>query len=223
MLPRRNRKMTPARSVRRSLVTAAAALPLMVGDFSAGSLEGWEEQTFRGRAKTSYTMVQDGRQYALLAESRASASGLVRRLQVDLQRTPLLRWSWKVAGTHAKGDERQKSGDDYAARVYLIFPHTLPWKTRAIAYIWANRLPRGESLPNPYTANLRMLAVQSGPANAGQWIVEQRNVAEDYRRLFGSPPPALQGVGIMTDSDDTGGEATAWYGSIRFLPLTTTP
>jgi hypothetical protein len=195
----------------------------MVGDFSAGSLEGWDEQTFRGKAKTSYTMVREGRQVALLAESSSSASGLVKKIRVDLDRIPLLRWSWKVAGTLPKGDERSRAGDDYAARIYLIFPHVIPWKTRAIAYIWANRLPRGESLPNAYTANLRMLAVESGPAKAGQWIVEERNVAEDYRRLFGSPPPALQGVGLMTDSDDTGGEAKAWYGSIQFFPLAHTP
>jgi hypothetical protein len=146
----------------------------------------------------------------------------VRRVDVDLEATPVIRWSWKVAGPLPQGDERRQDGDDYGARIYLIFSHPLPWKTRAIAYIWANRLPRGESLPNAYTTNLRMLAVQSGRARNGQWLKEERNVVEDYRRLFGSSPPPLRGVGIMTDSDDTRGEALAWYGSISFHPISET-
>jgi hypothetical protein len=204
---------------RTALVALTAAVPIMVGDFSAGSRDGWHEQTFLGRARTSYTMVQEGGAYALRADSKGSASGLVRPLDLDLSSTPIMRWSWKVAATLPRGDERRRDGDDYGARIYLIFSHPLPWKTRAIAYIWANHLPVGETLPNAYAANLRMVAVESGNARTGQWLTEERNVVADYRRLFGSSPSRLQGVGIMTDSDDTQGEARAWYGTISFHPL----
>jgi hypothetical protein len=163
-------------------------------------------------------MVREGEGYALLAESRGSASGLYRRLNLDVTATPLLRWSWKVAGTLPRGDEGHREGDDYAARVYVVFAHPLPWKTRAIAYIWANRLPVGQVLQNAYSANVLMLAVESGNGRSGQWVTEERDVEADYRRLFGSPPPKLQAIGIMTDSDDTRGEARAWYGSISFHP-----
>jgi len=207
---------------RTALMALTAAVPIMAGNFSAGSRDGWQEQTFRGRAQTSYTMVREGDAYALRADSRGSASGLVRPMDLDLSLTPVIRWSWKVAGTLPLGDERRREGDDYGARIYLIFSHPLPWKTRAIAYIWANRLAMGESLPNAYAASLRMVAVESGNTRAGQWLTEERNVVEDYRRLFGSSPPRLQGVGIMTDSDDTQGEARAWYGTISFFPLTQT-
>jgi len=59
-----------------------------------------------------------------------------------------------------------------------------------------------------------MLAVESGPSKAGQWVNEERDIQADYRRVFGENPPEAGGVAIMTDTDNTGGEATAWYGDI---------
>jgi hypothetical protein len=102
--------------------------------------------------------------------------------------------------------------------VYVVFPSVLFWRTRAVNYIWANRLPRGAFLPNVYTGNAVMVAVESGDANAGRWIDEERDLVEDYRRAFGEDPPKIGAVAIMTDTDNTGEEAVAWYGAIRFLP-----
>ena len=92
------------------------------------------------------------------------------------------------------------------------------WKTRALNYIWANRLPRGEAVPNAYTSNACMIALESGNQKAGQWVEEERNIVEDFRRCFGEDPPEAGAVAIMTDTDDTGGEAEACYGIIRLLP-----
>ena len=100
----------------------------------------------------------------------------------------------------------------------MVFPRTLFWKTKAINYIWANRLPAGESLPNAYTSNAVMVAVESGNDKAGTWVREERNIYEDYRALFGKEPPDLGAVAIMTDTDNTGEEATAWYGDITLGP-----
>jgi hypothetical protein len=87
----------------------------------------------------------------------------------------------------------------------------------ALNYIWANKLPIGQAVPNPFTANAMMIAVQSGPGLTGQWIEETRNVFEDYRRSFGTDPPRAGAIAIMTDTDNTGEEATAWYGPIRIV------
>lgn len=199
--------------------TAAAAAVTAVGRFSAGDLAGWEEQTFRGKKKTRYTLVTEGGRTVLRAESHGSASGLIRKTEFDPAATPILRWSWKIAGTLKKGDERTKEGDDYAARVYVVFPRTFFWQTRAINYIWANRLPKGGSLPNAFAPrNVMMVAVESGAELAGTWRSEQRNIREDYLRLFGEEPPKAGGVALMTDSDNTGGEAVAWYGDITLSP-----
>lgn len=199
----------------------------------AGGLpQGWEPLSFAKRAASSYEWsAADG---AIHARASSSASGLITRFSRPVAEAPVLRWRWKIAGTLPEGDERRKSGDDYAARVYVAFvydPARAGAATRlkyalarklqgehpphaAINYIWANKLPRGEALPNAYTSRVMMLAVRSGDAEAGQWREEERNVLEDYRRLFGEDPPPYAGVAVMTDADDTRGRAEAWFSSL---------
>jgi hypothetical protein len=191
---------------------AAPAAELRLGNFSAGELNGWEVKEFKGR--TRYGLVQDAGRTVLKAQAEATASGLVKEIRVDPRQYPLLRWSWKVEGVVAGGDERLKAGDDYAARVYVVFPSLVFWRTRAINYIWANQLPQGQATPNPFSANAMMLAVRSGPAQAGRWLSEERNLLEDYRALFGDEPGEIGAVAVMTDADNTGGQATAYYGDI---------
>lgn len=195
---------------------ARGAGPLLIDDFAAGLSGRWEKKVFKG--KTVYEAVREEGRPALKAESRASASGLIYRVSLDPKMYPRLSWSWKVVRTIGKGDARTKAGDDYAARVYVVFPSIFFWKSRAINYIWANRLPRGAFLPNAYSGNAVMVAVESGDENAGRWIDEERNLVEDFRRAFGEDPPQVGAVAIMTDADNTGEQAVAWYGAIRFLP-----
>ena len=68
-----------------------------------------------------------------------------------------------------------------------------------------------------------MIVVESGPQRAGQWVDERRNVFEDYRTAFGSDPPAMVGVAIMTDTDDTGESVTAWYGDVLLERASASP
>ena len=154
---------------------------------------------------------------ALYAESRASASGLFREIKVDLDRTPYLHWSWRIKGLIDGGDERSKQGDDYPARIYVVFSGGLFfWRTRAINYVWSNREPLGSVWPNAFTSNAQMIAVRSGRTGMGQWLTERRNVKADYRQLFGIEPGEIAAVALMTDTDNTGAIAVAWYGDIWF-------
>jgi len=195
--------------------SGSADKAVVIDDFENGLLAGWKEKSFMG--KTVYRVVPDAETggHCLRAESRGTASGLVFRREYDLRDYPILSWRWKIAATIAGGDETRKAGDDYAARVYVIFPHWFFPKTRSINYIWANRLPQGEYLPNSFSGNAVMLAVQSGNVNAGRWMTERRNVYEDYKRLFGEEPPKVGAIAVMTDTDNTGEEATACYDDIR--------
>jgi hypothetical protein len=189
----------------------AAAARLEAGRFSAGSLEGWVAKRFKG--ETVYTL-RDG---ALCAESRAAGSGMYRALPIDLSATPVLQWSWRLGRLSAAGDERSKPGDDYAARVYVVFSGgAFFWRTRAINYVWSANQPVGASWPNVFTGNARMLAVRSGSARAGEWLHEQRDVRADFRALFGEDIERADAVAIMTDTDNGGGEAAACYGDITF-------
>ena len=194
----------------------ARAESLLLEDFEQGLGPQWTEKSFKGH--TVYSVVADGGGRVLRAESRNAASGLVLEKAFDLKRYPRLAWRWKVENILQKGDERSKAGDDYAARVYVIFPHWFAPKTRSINYIWANKLPKGEFVPNPFFSNAVMLAVRSGPERVGEWLSEERDVAADYRRIFGEPPPLAGAVAIMTDTDNTGGAAVAYYDDLRLLP-----
>jgi Protein of unknown function (DUF3047) len=87
-----------------------------------------------------------------------------------------------------------------------------------INYIWANRLPKGAAIDNAFTDRAKMIAVQSGPQEMGRWLSEERNLYEDYRRLFGQEPPQIAGIAVMTDTDNTGESAVAYYDRITIRP-----
>lgn len=194
-----------------SPLSAAEILP--IDDFEHGLKPQWQPKVFSGR--TDYQVVADGDGKVLQAVSHGSASGLIFDREFDPHQWPVLSWRWKVAGVLANGDARNKSGDDYPARVYVIFPTWFFLNTRSVNYIWANHLPAGELVPNPFTAQAMMLAVESGPEKVGTWQVERRHIAADYRRAFGGEVPSRAVIAIMSDSDNTGGSVTAWYDDIR--------
>ena len=250
---RRASRMTGAR--RWQLVAAAAVAALVVapalaqttpeaiavGTFSQAQPgdplpADWAPLTFRRIDRhTRYTLVRDDERGTVVeANADASASGLVRKLDVDAKAWPALAWSWKVERPVAKGDVTRKSGDDYAARVYVTFrvpPEKLsPFErmTRSaaramfgddvpdtgLAYIWDSRAPPGTIVPNPYTDRVRMIVVESGSSRAGRWLSYERDIAADYRAAFGTDPPPVSGVAIMTDTDNTGERVRAWYGDV---------
>lgn len=195
-----------------TLPTVALPAELAVSNFAGAGLAGWESKSFKG--VTDYRTVQEQNRTVVRAISKASASGQVKKLTFDPRQYRYLRWSWKIAGTIKGGDETSRRGDDYAARVYVVFPGRFFWQTKALNYIWANKLAKGKSLPNAFTANAQLLAVESGNDKAGQWQSEQRDLLADYRALFGEEPRAAAAIAIMTDTDNTGASAEAWYGEI---------
>jgi len=184
----------------------------ILDDYKNGLAPGWETKSFAGQ--THYKVEFADKQFSIKATSAAAASGLFYKIAYDPRERPILRWSWKIERTLAKGDERAKAGDDYAARVYVVFPSLLFWNTKALNYIWANKLPKGESLPNAFTANTMMIAVESGNGRAGQWLNEERNIHEDFKKYFKTEPPMVGAIAVMTDTDNTGESAVAWYGPI---------
>ena len=195
----------------------ALASDILLDDYRHGISKNWKEKAFKGL--TRYEVVQEDGQRCIKATSDASASALYYEIDFDPREYPFLAWRWKVNNILAKGDETKKEGDDYAARVYVVFPSALFWRTKAINYIWANKLAAGHAVPNPFTSNACMIAVQSGPTHVGQWLEEKRNLLEDYRKCFGEDTPKAGAVAIMTDTDNTGEQAVAWYGPIHLLQM----
>ena len=195
-----------------SLTPSAHADEIQVSRFASEGLKGWESKSFKGT--TSYTIVQEDGRTILKANARAAASGLSKKIKFNPSSYRYLKWSWKISDLVAGGNEKTKQGDDYAARIYVVFPGRFFWQMRALNYIWANKLPRGEFVPNAFTSNAMLIAVESGPSKAGQWVTEERDILADFRRVFGEDPPEAGAIAIMTDTDNTGAEATAWYGDI---------
>jgi hypothetical protein len=185
---------------------------LLLATVPAHALEGWEAQAFRGKAPTQYKALADG---AVEAQCKASASGLIRREKIDLEKTPVLRWKWKVESIYAGIDEKAKRGDDFPARVYVVLDGgLLPWRTRSLVYVWSSTSPQGTDWPNPYTAQAHHVALRAGAP--GPWQAERRDVRADFKRYFGLDVAAADGVAIMTDCDDAGGATRAWYEGLRF-------
>lgn len=188
------------------------ASEIKVSHFSSEGLAGWEPKIFKG--STEYLIQQENGRTVVKAASHAAASGMIRKIHFEPSKYRYLRWSWKIAHTIEGGDEKSKSGDDYAARIYIVFPGRFFWQMKAINYIWANRLPKGEYISSPYAADSKMIAVESGNGKAGQWVDEERDLLADYRLMFGTDPQSADAIAIMTDTDNTGGNAEAWYGEI---------
>lgn len=202
-----------------------------------GLPQGWKFYALpRKKSPTRYSVREDGSNWFLEAESKESASAIYKELRLDIKKTPILRWRWKIDHTLKKGDERTRDGDDYAGRVYVTFQYE-PEKSsfydrvkRAVAekvfgialpgntvnYIWANKLPKDEAAYNPYTDQVVMIAVESGNRLSGQWVSEERDVYADYRRFFNEDPPEATGIVIMTDTDNTRESTVAFYDEISF-------
>ncbi len=189
---------------------------IAVGKFSNGELEGWDENNFTG--KTSYVFVQLDDTTVLKANSRASASGLVKEITVDIRKYPYLTWRWRISNRLDQMNEKKKSGDDYAARIYIIVSGGLFfWNTKAINYVWSSNLPKGEFWPNAFAGNkAQMYAVRTSSDQLNTWYEEKRNVYEDFRTLFGSEIRHIHAIALMTDTDNSEGKVISYYGDITF-------
>jgi hypothetical protein len=170
----------------------------------------------------------------LQADADRSASGLITRLSHDVAPTTTLSWRWRVRSLIDDADPAIGSRDDapvrlalafdgdharlsvrdrmFAERVKLLAGHDLPYAT--LMYIWTAAAPLGTRIPNPHTGRIRKLVVDSGSGALGQWQEHRRNIEADFRAVFDEPPWRLMAVALMTDTDNTGSRARAYYGDI---------
>lgn len=201
--------------MRLTALALLAALPATAQTYEPSAMTGWKPHSFEGQTRYAPTSI-DGQQ-AIHATCDASASGLFLEREIDLTATPIIEWRWRVPGTLPDGPpERSKPGDDFAARLYIVREGLLPWQTRALNYVWSRDEPAGADWPNPFASQAHMIAVASGPGTG--WRTERRDIRADFARFHDVTPDSIDAVAIMTDCDNTGGAAEAWYGTIRFLP-----
>jgi hypothetical protein len=223
---------------------AEAPSVIDVAKFSSGMAgqtvpDGWKPLTFQKiQRQTAYELIKDGDVVVVKAVSDASASGLIKAVNIDPKAYPIVRWRWKVENILKHNDVTRKDGDDFPARLYITFAYDpekvsfgkkLKFKAGqaifgdipigALNYIWDTHAPVGLIVENAYTNFAQMVVVESGAQKVGLWVSEERNIYEDYKRAFGEEPPLMNGVAIMTDTDNTKERATAYYGDIQFVAV----
>jgi hypothetical protein len=212
-----------------------------IAPFSAGSPGSafpapWRIATLpKPKRPTQYTLVADEGTIVLRAEANASMASLVHPLKLDPKNLPFISWRWKISNVLNKADISTKAGDDFPARMYVLFDYDVSKLSllqrikiflarklygrevpaAALCYVWDGKAPVGTSVWSPYTDRVRVIVVESGAANVNRWREAERDLVADFRAAFGEEPPPISGVAVASDTDNTGESVTALYGDIR--------
>ncbi len=202
----------------------------------------WQVIRFNKRIPpTQYQVISWDGVVAVEADADASMALLARPLSVDLTRTPVLCWRWRVDAPLKTADMATKQGDDYAARVYLAF--SLPTEKidfitkaklklarslygnhvpdAALNYVWDNRYPVGTQRSNAYTERTQMIVLRSGPEYAGAWVTERRNILADAILAFDTDLVSPTLLAVAADTDNTGERAHSGFADLHFVPSDT--
>lgn len=182
---------------------------------SSNGIDGWKVQEWRGKADFEVVKTEFGN--AVHLKSSSTSTALYREIKFEIKDYPVLHWRWKVTELPKGGDVRNKSTDDQAAQVYVVFPKwPAPVNSRVIGYIWDTTVPQGLPVQSTKSTRTKYMVIRSGSGGLGEWFSEKRNVLEDYKRLFKEEPPKVGSVSIMIDSDDTDSSAESFVGDIYF-------
>jgi hypothetical protein len=188
---------------------------VQIARFSEMDLSDWENKSFEG--ETQYSIKGEEQKFYLQAESKQSASALYKKIKVNVNETPYLNWSWRVNQALPKLNEKAKIGDDYAARIYVVFKTGFtPLSAKALNYVWSSNDAPDTHWPNAYSEKAIMIPLRSSKDEAGSWQHEKINIKEDLIRYFDKVPKYINGVAIMTDTDNSNGTSSASYGDIYF-------
>ena len=189
---------------------------LFASHFERGLDGRWLPEKFiMGLKPTDYTVVPDGSNSCLRASATNSNSALMVKLNFKPPAHLFVRWRWKIDRTPPGASDRVVHDYDHAARLIIAFD-TFIGPPRSIDYLWANTEPIGTAMPHPLMGRAQMLVLESGNGRAGEWITEERDVTEDWRRLFpGRKMPKIVGIGVLTDTDSTHTQVTAGYENIE--------
>jgi Protein of unknown function (DUF3047) len=190
------------------------------------------------KRRTQYSRRLEGNSTVVVANASAAASGLMHRLDTTVSASTTLSWRWKVeeliatANLHDRhssdspvrivlafdGDKQSLSGKEQAffERVKLLSGQDLPYAT--LMYVWENRRPLEEVISNAHTSRVKKIVASSGVQSLKKWSSFRRMVSQDFERAFGEKPGKLLGIALLTDTDNTGENATGYYADIQLLP-----
>ena len=165
------------------------------------------------------TVVENSGHRVLHLKSQDEGSTISKDIKgkVNLRETPILEWRWKVVTLPRGGDSRRNETDDQAAQIYVGWPRFLQSvRSRIIGYVWDTTAPVGTIVRSQKTGTITYVVIRSGSAGLGQWITEQRNVVDDFKKIYGDTPDNPGAVSVSIDSNDTHSTAESFIGEILF-------
>ncbi|MGH1470282.1 MAG: DUF3047 domain-containing protein [Cellvibrionaceae bacterium] len=192
---------------------------VVIGKFSSGHFSDWKEEKFSG--KTEYLIVNENGTNVLQGSSKDSASGLGKEKRIDLWQTPILHWRWKIENRLPVRNETTKEGDDYPVRLYVVIDGGLRfWKSKAVNYVWSRGVAKGSAWPNAFAKkNVVMLSLRDATDKTGVWYEEKRNILKDLQKYIDPSIRYIDGIALMTDTDNTNSFANGFYGDIYFTAM----
>ena len=201
-----------------TVITVSFAEEIKVFDFTKIELSNLEVRKVRGADnKTIYTLGVNENGNFLKAVANNAASGLGKEIKIDLNKTPFINITWKIEKDLIGIRENTKKGHDFAARVFVIKKTgATPLSNRAINYVFSSNSDIGNSWPSPYTKKSIDNVLASTKNNLNEWITVKANVKEDFKRFHDLDVNELDGLAIMSDTDNSKMKSITYYQNIYF-------
>ena len=196
----------------------SAASEIKVFEFTEVELSELEVRKVRGADnKTNYSIGSNENGNFLKATADNAASGLGKELKIDLNKTPFINITWKVEKDLSGIKEDTKKGHDFAARVFVIKKTgATPLSNRAINYVFSSNNEIGFNSPSPYTKKSIDSVLSTTKNNLNEWVTVKVNVKEDFKKFHNLDVNELDGLAIMSDTDNSKMRAVAYYQNIYF-------
>ena len=187
-------------------------------EFTSAELSKLEVRKVRGADnKTIYSVGSNDNGNFLKAIADNAASGLGKEVKIDLNKTPFINITWKIEKDLMGIEENTKKGHDFAARVFVIKKTgATPLSNRAINYVFSSNSEVGLNWPSPYTKKSIDNVLATTKNNLNEWITVKSNVKEDFKRFHDLDVNELDGLAIMSDTDNSKMKAIAYYQNIFF-------
>ena len=201
-----------------TLITPAFSDNINVFEFTKSELEELTVRKVRGADnKTSYSVSSNENGNYLKAIADNGASGLGKELKIDLNKTPFINITWKVEKDLKGIKENTKKGHDFAARVFVIKKTgATPLSNRAINYVFSSNNDIGFNTPSPYTKKSIDNVLATTKENFNEWVTVKSNVKEDFKKFHNLDVNLLDGLAIMSDTDNSKMKAISYYQNIYF-------
>ena len=191
---------------------------IKVFNFTTDELSNLEVRKVRGAEnKTIYTIGSNENGNFLKAVADNAASGLGKEVKIDLNKTPFINITWKIEKDLPGIKENTKKGHDFAARVFAVKKTgATPLSNRAINYVFSSNNEIGSNSPSPYTKKSIDNVLASTKKNLNEWFTVKANVKEDFKRFHDLDVNELDGLAIMSDTDNSKMKAIAYFQNIYF-------